>query len=45
MGVFLGAFAEISPFPRRLAFAPDGVVGRASYLRAGGLVGVSLWIQ
>ncbi|HVZ71470.1 MAG TPA: hypothetical protein VHJ20_03770 [Polyangia bacterium] len=42
---FMGAFAELSPAPRRLAFEPDGPVGRASGLRAGGIAGISLRLR
>jgi hypothetical protein len=41
LSIFIGVFAEASPRARELALEPDGVVGRASWLRAGGTFGIS----
>jgi hypothetical protein len=45
LSVFIGIFAEASPFARELALEPDGVVGRASWLRTGGTFGISWKIR
>jgi hypothetical protein len=44
-GYFLTVFAEMSPFARSLGLEPDGVVGHASWLRAGAALGVSWKIR
>jgi len=38
---FVGVFADMSFSPRDVGLVPDGVVGRTSWLRAGGLAGVA----
>jgi hypothetical protein len=38
---FVGVYADMSFAPRRVALAPDGEVGRASWLRAGVTAGVA----
>jgi hypothetical protein len=45
LGYFLTVFAEMSPFARSLGLEPDGVVGHASWLRAGAALGVSWQIR
>jgi hypothetical protein len=44
-GYFLMIFAQMSPFARSLGLEPDGVVGHASWLRAGAALGVSWKIR
>jgi hypothetical protein len=37
---FMGVFADMSFAPRAVALVPDGVIGHASWLRAGATAGV-----
>lgn len=45
LSVFIGIFVDASPFARELALEPDGVVGRATWLRTGGTLGISWKIR